>query len=95
MNQILQLKGKFLQRKNTNTFGPINLPKNSRVTREHVKNLRLQLESLEQFWLENPRIGGALISVHYKRIVPKSSRLQILLGEKGAQPNQSIRGAKF
>ena len=95
MNQILQLKGKFHQRKNTNTFGPINLPKNSKVTIAHVKKLRLQLQSLEKFWLDNSRIGGALVTVHYKRIVPKSSRLQILLGEKGAQPNQSIRGAKF
>lgn len=95
MNQILQLKGKFLQRKNTNTFGPLNLPKNSKVTAEHVEKLCCQLRSLEQFWLTDPRIGGALISVHYTRIVPKSSRLQILLGEKGSQPNQSIRGAKF
>ena len=95
MNQILQLKGKFLQRKNTNTFGPLNLPKNSKVTAGHVEKLRRQLCSLEQFWLADTRIGGALISVHYTRIVPKSSRLQILLGEKGSQPNQSIRGAKF
>ena len=95
MNQILQLKGKFLQRKNTSVYGPLNLPKNSKVTAGHVEALRRQLQSLEQFWLEDTRIGGALISVHYTRIVPKSSRLQILLGEKGSQPNQSIRGAKF
>ena len=43
MNHILQLKGKFKQRKNTNSFGPINLPKGSIVTEKHIYNLKMQL----------------------------------------------------
>lgn len=95
MNNILQLKGKFQQRKNTNAFGPINLPKGSKVTAEHVKNLKDQLLNLESYWRKEQTIGGVLVSVHYKCIVAKSNRLQILLGEKNMHPNMSIRGAKF
>lgn len=95
MNNILQLKGKFYQRKNTSGFGPVNLPRDSSVTRDHVEKLRKQLQGLEMRWENDHTIGGALVSVHYKRIVPKSSRLQILLGEKNRHPNLSIRGAKF
>ncbi len=95
MNNILQLKGKFYQRKNASGFGPINLPKDSSVTRDHVEKLRKQLQSLEARWQNDHTIGGALVSVHYKRIVPKSSRLQILLGEKNGHPNLSVRGARF
>ncbi|WP_195421587.1 S8 family peptidase [Faecalicatena contorta] len=95
MNNILQLKGKFLQRKNANGFGPINLPKGSEVTEKHIKELTTQLKNLEMRWKNEQPIGGALISVHYKCIVAKSNRLQILLGEKNMHPNMSIRGAKF
>lgn len=95
MNHILQLKGRFKQRKNTNSFGPVNLPKGSIVTEEHVSNLKIQLKNLETRWKNEPPIGGALISVHYKCIVAKSNRLQLLLGEKNMHPNTSIRGAKF
>lgn len=95
MNNILHLKGQFKHRKNPNVFGPTNLPKDSVVTAEHIEELKMQLENLESYWHTDRRIGGALISVHYKRIVAKGNRLQILLGEKNQHPNLSIRGAKF
>ena len=95
MNSILHLKGQFKHRKNPSVFGPVNLPKDSVVTAEHIEDLKTQLENLESYWHTDRRIGGALISVHYKRIVAKSNRLQIILGEKGQHPNLSIRGAKF
>lgn len=95
MNNILQLRGQFQQRKNMNGFGPTNLPKGSKVTADHVGNMKEQLKKLEGYWQNEQTIGGVLISVHYKCIVAKSNRLQILLGEKDAHPNKSIRGAKF
>lgn len=95
MNNILQLRGQFQQRKNMNGFGTTNLPKGSKVTADHVGNMKEQLIKLEGYWQNEQTIGGVLISVHYKCIVAKSNRLQILLGEKGAHPNKSIRGAKF
>ena len=95
MNNILQLKGKFYHRKNPSGYGPVNLPKNSKVTKAHIEKLKRQLKSLEIFWNGNNIIVGALVTVHYRRIVPKSSRLGMLLGESGKSPNLSIRGAKF
>ena len=95
MNSILQLRGQFYQRKNQNSFGPVNLPKGSKVTSEHIRKIRGQLENLENYWQGEVTIGGALISVYYKCIVAKSNRLQVLLGEKNSHPNMSIRGAKF
>ena len=95
MNNILQLRGQFQKRKNVNGFGPTNLPKGSKVTAEHVGNMKQQLKQLENYWKNEMTIGGVLISVHYKCIVAKSNRLQILLGEKNTHPNMSIRGAKF
>lgn len=95
MNNILQLKGQFYKRKNPQNFGKVSLPKNANVSSEHVGNLKKQLEGVKQFWESNPVIKGALVSVHYQRIVPKSNRIQILLSEKGKHPNDAIRGAKF
>ena len=95
MNNILQLKGKFQQRKNVSGFGPVNLPKGSKVTVQHIEELKCQLQNLEKYWKKEQTIGGVLVSVHYKSIVAKSNRLQLLLGEKGAHPNMGIRGAKF
>ena len=95
MNNILQLKGQFYKRKNTQSFGQVNLPKGAKVSAKHVDDLRKQLEGVKKFWENNPVIKGALVSVHYQRVVPKSNRVQILLGEIGKHPNDAIRGAKF
>jgi hypothetical protein len=96
MNNILQLKGQFQKRKNQSGFGPLNLPKNTKVTLEHVIRLKNDLLSIERKWTEDRTIKGALISAHYTCIVAKSNRLQSLLCEIGSNhPNNSIRGAKF
>ena len=38
MNDILQLKGKFEQRKNDSKPGASNIPEKKKVTLEHLKN---------------------------------------------------------
>ncbi len=96
MNNILQLKGKFLHRKNSSSFGPINLPKGAIVTVQHMEELKIQLQSILAYWQKNQNIiGGALVSVQYWHIVAKSNRMKTLLGEGSKSPNESIRGAKF
>lgn len=82
MNNILQLKGQFHKRRNTQSFGPVNLPKDAKVSAKHVNELRKQLEGVKKYWESTPVIKGALVSAHYQRIVPKSNRLQFLLGER-------------
>lgn len=96
MNNVLQLKGQFQKRVYSGTFGPPNLPKGAIVTTHHIEELRKQLQSILAYWVENQiKIGGALVSVHYRHVVAKSNRLKILLGEGSKSPNESIRGSKF
>ncbi|MBD5496020.1 MAG: S8 family peptidase [Lachnospiraceae bacterium] len=47
------------------------------------------------FWNQEKTINGALVSVHYRKVVAKSNRIQILLSDSGKHPNQSVRGSKF
>lgn len=96
MNNVLQLKGRFQNRKNPSKPGAVNLPKGQTVTVEHLEYLKNQLYQILKFWKNNYKnIGGALVSVHYKQVVAKSNRLKTLLGEGSHSPNESIRGAKF
>lgn len=96
MNNVLELKGRFQSRVNTSRPGPLNLPKGQIVTVNHLESLKKQLFNILKFWEENQKkIGGALVSVHYKQVVAKSNRSKILLSEGSKSPNESIRGAKF
>ena len=95
MNNLLELKGQFMHRKNPSTFGPVNLPKGSVVTEEHLHDLKKQLSGVLATWVEDNTIQGALVSVHYKTVIAKSNRIQILLSDVGRKPNDSVRGAKF
>lgn len=95
MNDLLQLKGRFEKRDNQSGFGAIKLPSKKSVESIHMMELINQLKSAKAFWESEKTIGGALISVHYIRVVAKSNRLKYLLGERGKKPVDSIRGAKF
>lgn len=95
MNNLLQLKGRFEKRENESAYGPVKLPSNQKVTVEHIDELINQLNNVRKFWIDKKDIGGALVSVHYIRVVAKSNRLKNLLGDKGKKPVDSIRGAKF
>lgn len=95
MNNILQLKGQFQKRKAPGGFGPVNLPKGQKVSAEHVMKLEQQLKDIIIYWNQEKTIGGALVSVHYRKVVAKSNRLQLLLSDGGKHPNQAVRGSKF
>lgn len=95
MNNILQLKGRFEKRKNDSGFGPVKLPAKKSVTSLHLNDLAAQLIRIKEYWVKNQDIAGAIVSVHYTRVVAKSNRLRILLSEKGKSPVDSICGAKF
>ena len=95
MNNILQLKGQFQRRKAQGGFGPTNLPKGCSVSAEHVLKLKMQLQDIVDYWNNEKRINGALVSVHYRKVVAKSNRLQLLLSDGGQHPNWSVRGSKF
>ena len=95
MNNILRLKGQFQKRKVPSGFGPTNLPKGKAVGIGHVLKLKSQLQDIIAFWNQEKTINGALVNVHYRKVVAKSNRIQLLLSDGGKHPNQSVRGSKF
>lgn len=95
MNSVLHLKGQFEYQSNPNKPGPKNLPMRAEVKVEHLKNLKEQLERILLKWQHDTRLGGALVSVHYKDVVAKSNRIGALLAYRGHSSNDSIRGSKF
>ena len=95
MNSVLHLKGQFEYQTNTSIPGAKNLPVKAEVTVEHLKNLKVQLERILLKWQQDTRLGGALVSVHYKDVVAKSNRISSLLAYKSFKSNDSIRGSKF
>lgn len=95
MNDILQLKGHFEQRRNPNRPGPRNLPAGQTVKVSHLIDLRNQLINLVDFWKDKTLFSKALVSVHYTDVVAKSNRIKDLLSESVNGANDSIVGAKF
>lgn len=95
MNQILQLKGQFQQKKNDTAPGPRNLPVDTFVTIAHINDLEQQLISIRDYWLSDLTIQGALVSVYYNKIVAKSNRLQGILGQGSGDPSETICGSRF
>ena len=95
MNDILQLKGHFEQRKNPNRPGPRNLPANQELKVSHLVDLRNQLLDLSDFWKDKTLFNKALVSVHYNDVVAKSNRIKDLLSESTNGANESIVGARF
>ena len=89
MNNTLQLKGTFEQRKNENKQGSPNLPVGKTVNSEKLNNLLNDLKRLYEFWVNEKTLPGALVSVYYNKVAAKSNRVQRLLS------NNSIVGAKF
>ena len=95
MNSVLHLKGQFEHQANPNKPGPKNLPVRGEVKVDHLKNLKDQMERILLKWQQDTRLGGALVSVHYKDVVAKSNRIASLLAYRGHSSNDSIRGSKF
>lgn len=94
MNPVLQIKGPLQTRKNPQRPRSPQI-RGCLLTVSHISALRRELADILSFWEQHPTIGGALVSVHYNRIVPKSRRISILLAEGKSHPSKTICGAKF
>ena len=95
MNSLIQLKGTLNEKKNFGKPGPATIPKSSIVSIEDIDNLISDLEKLYESWKKDDILSGALVSVFYKRVVPKSKRIKTLLSKKSEPSNDYIVGAKF
>lgn len=95
MNEILQLKGKFEQKKLGNTPGPLNIQKNKYVSIEHLENLKDNLKKIKIFWDKEKLKIKPLVSAYYISVVAKSNRIKGILESSLNKNNNSIVGAKF
>lgn len=97
MNNILTLRGqKFTQAKRQNGGGAVTVPKNAIIELTKLKDIYASLINVRDFWEDKSIIDGVLISVYYNQIVAKSNRIKgYLNGGKGAEPNDTVVGAKF
>lgn len=95
MNNVLELKGKrFVQAPKTNNGGGPAMNSKLVVTSQQLNRLINKLCDIRDFWLnENVPFNGALISVHYNKIVAKTNRISGIF--KGNRSNYAIVGAKF
>lgn len=96
MNNLLELKGKFDQKKRNGRIGARNLPrKDSIVETEHLSNLLSQLKQIYQKWADSNILNNCLFSVYYTDIIAKSNRIQELFCKEVENTNSTIVGAKF
>ena len=95
MNDLLQLKGHFESKKNNAKGGGRKLPSGGCVTLKKMERLLEQLKKIRAYWAVNTLIEGALISVHYDRIIAKSNRISAFFAIGSKKSNDSIRGARF
>jgi len=96
MNKLLELKGKFDQKKRDIPFMVRHLPKEeSVVTVEHLISLCSQLEAIYEYWNNQNILTNCLLSVYYNEIIAKSNRLQKLFSFGAKDSNSTIVGAKY
>lgn len=95
MHDLLEVKIEFKTGKKAGRVGPAQLPIGGEVTARKLRKLAEDLADIADYWRQNPLIEGALVSVHYNRVVAKSNRITELLKETGRSTFDSVRGAKF
>lgn len=89
MNKMLKLRGQFKQKKRNASFGPQQMKSGVTVVNSHIEKIILDLEKCKYYWHDKKLINGALISIEYVDIVPKSRRVSSIF------VNEKIVGAKF
>lgn len=95
MNDILSLKGSFVQKSNDSRPGSPKLPAGSSVSIFDIDSLISYLLEMDRFWDAQNILNGGLISVYYTRIIAKSNRIKGFLAVGSQLPNSTIVGAKF
>lgn len=97
MNQLIELKGRFQQKKNQSRPGTPMLPKGASVSLSHLNQLYDELKQMKNYWTDHANvIGGALVSILYDRVIAKSRRVQAFFRDGSRHTsNESIVGARF
>ena len=94
MNDLLELNGKLETSGFTGSVA-ISLPSGKTVKSQDIQKYINQLQNLYDFWKEEKIIDGALISVFYNRIIPKSRRIDKLFSKRSESSNEHVKGVRF
>ena len=94
MNDLLELKGRLEPAPYSGPVGT-NLAKTKKVESINLLKLKADLERLSIFWEGENILSGALISVYYNRVIPKSARLKGLFSKGSEHSNNYVRGVRF
>lgn len=94
MNDLLELNGRL---ETSNFIGNVvtSLPSKVIIEANKIDNYIKELEKLYNFWTKNKIINGGLISVYYKRIIPKTRRIERLLSLNSENSNIYVKGVRF
>lgn len=95
MNDLLELRGNFIQCGNESGGSPANIPRGKALYVEHIEKIRNDLLNIIDEWSSNKLLDNVLVSVHYIKVVSKTNRIKNLLKPKGLDINSTIRGSKF
>ncbi|MFA7109599.1 MAG: S8 family peptidase [Sphaerochaetaceae bacterium] len=95
MNDILQLKGHFEQKKNSSAMGTPNIPKGKKVELIHIVELKEDLLRILKEWEEITLEINPLVSAYYIDVMAKSNRIKCLFTKTRKTSNDSIVGVKF
>lgn len=94
MHPLIELKGSFNAAPNPFKGGAVELPKHATVSCERIDSLISDIDVLENYWAEQPDLGGVLVNVRYTRVIAKSNRIQAFF-DAPKDINQAIRGARY
>ena len=77
MHDLIQLKCDFERRSNRTGDGfPMpSMKKGDQVKASHVEYLVEALRGVYDYWVGHLELNGALVSIVYRRVIPKSSRM--------------------
>lgn len=93
-NPLLKLKGKFAHSKSLGIPGPPTLSPNEIVDSSHLEERIGELKHIANSWSEISE--KPVISVKYKRTIPKSRRIKRIFSQDAKHPSDStIVGARF
>lgn len=92
---LLSIKPDFLTDKRQMKTSPYKLKKYESVSLVSIKIIKNQIDDLISFWESNDLTNRVIVTVRYKRLVPKSNMLCRLLSTDGHHPYESIVGARY
>ena len=95
MNKVLFLQGTFQSQKHPKAVVMPTLPKGAYVEASHIRRIGVQLKEVYDKWKKDTLLGSCLVSVHYKRVIPKTRRISYILRGRGTTTDKCICGVKF